>query len=45
MLDINAGIPLVDEPELLKAMLRAAQVGRANDHAPGHAQVNDPLRV
>src|SRR5580693_5498882 len=25
MLDINAGIPLVDEPELLKAMLRAAQ--------------------
>ncbi len=25
MLDINAGIPLVDEPELLKSMLRAAQ--------------------
>ena len=25
MLDINAGIPLVDEPELLKGMLRAAQ--------------------
>jgi 5-methyltetrahydrofolate--homocysteine methyltransferase len=25
MLDINAGIPLVDEPELLKAMLRTAQ--------------------
>src|SRR5512142_2493569 len=25
MLDVNAGIPLVDEPELLKAMLRAAQ--------------------
>src|SRR5205085_4906785 len=25
MLDINAGIPLVDEPELLKAMLGAAQ--------------------
>jgi 5-methyltetrahydrofolate--homocysteine methyltransferase len=25
MLDINAGIPMVDEPELLKAMLRAAQ--------------------
>jgi 5-methyltetrahydrofolate--homocysteine methyltransferase len=25
MLDINAGIPLVDEPELLQAMLRAAQ--------------------
>jgi 5-methyltetrahydrofolate--homocysteine methyltransferase len=25
MLDINAGIPLVDEPELLMAMLRAAQ--------------------
>jgi 5-methyltetrahydrofolate--homocysteine methyltransferase len=25
MLDINAGIPLVDEPELLKAMLQAAQ--------------------
>jgi len=25
MLDINAGIPLVDEPELLKAMIRAAQ--------------------
>jgi 5-methyltetrahydrofolate--homocysteine methyltransferase len=25
MLDINAGIPLVDEPELLKDMLRAAQ--------------------
>ena len=24
-LDINAGIPLVDEPELLKAMIRAAQ--------------------
>jgi 5-methyltetrahydrofolate--homocysteine methyltransferase len=24
-LDINAGIPLVDEPELLKSMLRAAQ--------------------
>jgi 5-methyltetrahydrofolate--homocysteine methyltransferase len=25
MLDINAGIPLVDEPELLKSMLRTAQ--------------------
>jgi 5-methyltetrahydrofolate--homocysteine methyltransferase len=25
MLDINAGIPLVDEPDLLKAMLRTAQ--------------------
>ncbi len=25
MLDVNAGIPLVDEPELLKAMLRAVQ--------------------
>src|SRR6266550_6443584 len=25
MLDVNAGIPLVDEPELLKAMLRTAQ--------------------
>jgi 5-methyltetrahydrofolate--homocysteine methyltransferase len=25
MLDVNAGIPLVDEPELLKSMLRAAQ--------------------
>jgi 5-methyltetrahydrofolate--homocysteine methyltransferase len=25
MLDINAGIPLVDEPELLKGMLRVAQ--------------------
>jgi len=25
MLDVNAGIPLVDEPELLKAMLHAAQ--------------------
>jgi 5-methyltetrahydrofolate--homocysteine methyltransferase len=25
MLDVNAGIPLVDEPELLKAMLKAAQ--------------------
>jgi 5-methyltetrahydrofolate--homocysteine methyltransferase len=25
MLDINAGIPLVDEPELLKSMLRVAQ--------------------
>jgi 5-methyltetrahydrofolate--homocysteine methyltransferase len=25
VLDINAGIPLVDEPELLKSMLRAAQ--------------------
>jgi 5-methyltetrahydrofolate--homocysteine methyltransferase len=25
MIDINAGIPLVDEPELLKSMLRAAQ--------------------
>jgi 5-methyltetrahydrofolate--homocysteine methyltransferase len=25
MLDINAGIPLVDEPELLKGMLRTAQ--------------------
>jgi 5-methyltetrahydrofolate--homocysteine methyltransferase len=25
MLDVNAGIPLVDEPELLKAMIRAAQ--------------------
>jgi 5-methyltetrahydrofolate--homocysteine methyltransferase len=25
MLDINAGIPLVDEPELLKSMLKAAQ--------------------
>ncbi len=25
MLDINAGIPLVDEPELLQSMLRAAQ--------------------
>jgi 5-methyltetrahydrofolate--homocysteine methyltransferase len=25
MLDVNAGIPLVDEPELLKGMLRAAQ--------------------
>jgi 5-methyltetrahydrofolate--homocysteine methyltransferase len=25
MLDINAGIPLVDEPELLKSMLRIAQ--------------------
>ncbi|HEX5190261.1 MAG TPA: hypothetical protein VFW16_12000, partial [Streptosporangiaceae bacterium] len=25
MLDINAGIPLVDEPELLKSMLTAAQ--------------------
>ncbi len=25
MLDVNAGIPLVDEPELLKAMLTAAQ--------------------
>jgi 5-methyltetrahydrofolate--homocysteine methyltransferase len=25
MLDINAGIPLVDEPELLKSMLRSAQ--------------------
>jgi 5-methyltetrahydrofolate--homocysteine methyltransferase len=25
MLDVNAGIPLVDEPELLKAMLGAAQ--------------------
>ncbi len=25
MLDINAGIPLVDEPELLKAMLRTVQ--------------------
>jgi 5-methyltetrahydrofolate--homocysteine methyltransferase len=25
MLDVNAGIPMVDEPELLKSMLRAAQ--------------------
>jgi 5-methyltetrahydrofolate--homocysteine methyltransferase len=25
MLDVNAGIPLVDEPELLKSMLRAVQ--------------------
>ena len=25
MVDVNAGIPLVDEPELLKAMLRAVQ--------------------
>jgi 5-methyltetrahydrofolate--homocysteine methyltransferase len=25
MLDVNAGIPLVDEPELLRAMLRTAQ--------------------
>ena len=25
MLDVNAGIPLVDEPELLKSMLRTAQ--------------------
>ncbi len=25
MLDVNAGIPLVDEPQLLQAMLRAAQ--------------------
>jgi 5-methyltetrahydrofolate--homocysteine methyltransferase len=25
MIDINAGIPLVDEPELMKSMLRAAQ--------------------
>ena len=25
MLDVNAGIPLVDEPELLKAMLKTAQ--------------------
>jgi 5-methyltetrahydrofolate--homocysteine methyltransferase len=25
MLDVNAGIPLVDEPDLLKAMLRAVQ--------------------
>jgi 5-methyltetrahydrofolate--homocysteine methyltransferase len=25
MLDVNAGIPLVDEPELLKSMLKAAQ--------------------
>jgi 5-methyltetrahydrofolate--homocysteine methyltransferase len=25
MLDVNAGIPLVDEPELLKGMLRSAQ--------------------
>ena len=25
MLDVNAGIPLVDEPELLKAMLRTVQ--------------------
>ncbi|MBV8986998.1 MAG: dihydropteroate synthase [Solirubrobacterales bacterium] len=25
MLDVNAGIPLVDEPELLKAMLRSVQ--------------------
>ena len=25
MLDVNAGIPLVDEPELMKAMLRTAQ--------------------
>jgi 5-methyltetrahydrofolate--homocysteine methyltransferase len=25
MLDINAGIPLVDEPELIKSMLRSAQ--------------------
>jgi 5-methyltetrahydrofolate--homocysteine methyltransferase len=25
MLDINAGIPLVDEPELIKSMLRTAQ--------------------
>ncbi len=25
MLDVNAGIPLVDEPELLKSMLRVAQ--------------------
>src|SRR3984885_12784856 len=25
MLDVNAGIPLVDEPQLLKSMLRAAQ--------------------
>ncbi|HWF50997.1 MAG TPA: dihydropteroate synthase [Solirubrobacteraceae bacterium] len=25
MIDINAGIPLVDEPELLKSMLRSAQ--------------------
>ena len=25
MLDVNAGIPLVDEPELLKAMIRTAQ--------------------
>ena len=25
MLDVNAGIPLVDEPELLKAMLQTVQ--------------------
>jgi 5-methyltetrahydrofolate--homocysteine methyltransferase len=25
MLDVNAGIPLVDEPELLQAMLRTVQ--------------------